>query len=119
MPLRVRCPYDCLPTHAGSPEGERMKLFDWGGKKGEAEGYIATTIYSLCLSSFCNEMACVIEALSKQWTYSTWTAVSLTTSLNMIPLNQGCSAFLPILLFFTLSTVLPLFHFVHFQRGAM
>lgn len=62
MLLRVRRPYDCLPTHAGSPEGKRMKLFDSGGKKGEAEGYIATTIYSLCLSSFCNEMACVIEA---------------------------------------------------------
>ncbi len=26
--LRVRCPYGCLPTHAGSPEGERMELFD-------------------------------------------------------------------------------------------
>ncbi|KAI9535085.1 hypothetical protein NQZ68_007174 [Dissostichus eleginoides] len=73
--LRVRRPYGCLPTHAGSPEGERMELFD---RKvvGEAGGYIATTIYSLCLGSFCNEMACVMEALSKQWAYSTWRGVS-------------------------------------------
>lgn len=26
--LRVRRPYACLPPHAGSPEGERMELFD-------------------------------------------------------------------------------------------
>lgn len=26
--LRVHHPYACLPPHAGSPEGERMELFD-------------------------------------------------------------------------------------------
>lgn len=28
--MRVCCPYDCLPTHAGSPEVERMDFFDEG-----------------------------------------------------------------------------------------
>lgn len=41
--LRVRRPYGCLPTHAGSPEGERMELFDRReegvcGVMGEEEG---------------------------------------------------------------------------------
>lgn len=35
--LRVRRPYGCLLTHAGSPEGERMELFD-RGEEGEAGG---------------------------------------------------------------------------------
>lgn len=35
--LRVCRPYGCFPTHAGSPEGERMELFDGGGE-GEAGG---------------------------------------------------------------------------------
>lgn len=90
---RVRRPYGCLPTHAGSPEGERMELFDKGeeGAVVVGGGYIATTIYSLCLGSFCNEMACVMEALSKQWAYSTCRGVSVRTGLNTIPLIQGCS----------------------------
>lgn len=61
------------------------------GVEGEAGGYIATTIYSLCPGSFCNEMACVMEALSKQWAYSTWRGVSVRTRLNTIPLIQGCN----------------------------
>lgn len=67
-----------------------MELFD-RGEEGEAGVYIATTIYSLCLGSFCNEMACVMEALSKQWAHSTWRGVSVRTGLNTIPLIQGCS----------------------------
>lgn len=101
--VRVRCPYDCLPTHAGSREGERMDFFDKGRGGG---GYIATTIYSLYLGSFCNEMACVMEALSKQWGYSAQRAVSVRTGLNTIPLIQGCShSFLSILVFYPLLTV--------------
>ena len=67
-----------------------MELFD-RGEEGEAGVYIATTIYSLCPGSFCNEMACVMEALSKQWAHSTWRGVSVRTGLNTIPLIQGCS----------------------------
>lgn len=81
----------------------------WQGERRETwigGGYIATTIYSLYLGSFCNEMACVMEALSKQWAYSAQRAVSVGTGLNTIPLIQGCGhSFLSILVFYTLLTV--------------
>lgn len=91
--VRVRRPYGCLLAHAGSPEGERMSFFDEGERRGAwvGGGYIATTIYSLYLGSCCNEMACVMEALSKQWAYSAQRAVSVGTGLNTIPLIQSCS----------------------------
>lgn len=76
--------------------GRRM-----GKKRG---GATSQPPYSLCLGSFCNEMACVMEALSKQWAYSTCRGVSVTTGLNTIPLLQ-CASFLSILLCFTPSTV--------------
>lgn len=111
--MRVRRPYDCLPTHAGSHGGGRGWAGEnellWQGERRETwigGGYIATTIYSLYLGSFCNEMACVMEALSKQWAYSAQRAVSVGTGLNTIPLIQGCGhSFLSILVFYTLLTV--------------
>lgn len=93
---------------------------EWSSLTGERRGrrrggYIATTIYSLCLGSFCNEMACVMEALSKQWAYSTWRGVSVRTRLNTIPLIQGCSPSFFRSSFFTLSTVaITIFHFFLF-----
>lgn len=76
-----------------APKGERMSFFDEGrgGCAWVGGGYIATTIYSLYLGSCCNEMACVMEALSKQWAYSAQRAVSVRTGLNTIPLIQSCS----------------------------
>lgn len=56
-----------------------------GERRGKRESCIATTIYSLCLGLFCNEMACVMEAISKQWAYSTWRGVSVRTGPNTIP----------------------------------
>lgn len=61
---------------------------EWSSLTGKRRGK-PTTIYCLCLGSFCNEMACVMEALSKQWAYSTWRGVTVRTRLNTIPLIQG------------------------------
>lgn len=63
---------------------------EWNSLTGKRRGK-PTTIYCLCLGSFCNEMACVMEALSKQWAYSTWRGVTVKTRLNTIPLIQGSS----------------------------
>lgn len=105
--MRVRRPYDCLPTNAGSPEGERMNFFDEG--RGGEHRMVEVTLQppsTLYLGSFCNEMACVMEALSKQWAYSAQRAVSVRTGLNTIPLIQGCShSFLSILVFYTVLTL--------------
>ena len=106
--LRVHCPYSCL-THAGSPEGERMDLFDKGSK-----GVSVCVGWGVALQP--PSIPCawahsvmkwpVMEVLSKQWAYSTWRGVSVRTGPNMIPLFHGCSAsFLSITLFFTLSSV--------------
>lgn len=61
---------------------------EWSSLTGKRRGK-PTTIYCLCLGSFCNEMACVMEALPKQWAYSTWRGVTVRTRLNTIPLIQG------------------------------
>lgn len=59
---------------------ERMELIDRSGGAGGA-----ASMRCLCLGSFCNEMVCVMQVLSKQWLYSSWRGASVRTRLNTIP----------------------------------